>query len=137
MNYWITTHWPSRVNVKDKFLDKGAWVTEENRSVLNDMHPGDMIFIYESESGKTIIEKTSDGHEHQVRCKPGNCGVIALAKVTSLPVEQKDKKREYYTDDTFKDWRYRAKVYVINSNGFAIPTSDRTRPIYQINSAHY
>lgn len=80
MNYWLTTHWPPRADETERFSNTGAWVADGKQAVLSAIQPGDMLFIYESKSGKTIIEKTADGIQHRVRRKQGQQGVVARPK---------------------------------------------------------
>jgi hypothetical protein len=117
MNYWITTHWPPRV-CEERFSDTGAWVQDKKQAVLNEMRPGDMLFIYESGSGKNVIKKMADGTEDLVRRQPGRQGVIALAEITTAPIELIGSDYDHYADGSKAWWRYKADAFVINSKGF-------------------
>jgi hypothetical protein len=118
MNYWLTTHWPPREDTKDKFQDTGAWVRDEHKEVLKEMQPGDGLFIYETKSGKTTIDKTSGGKEKKVPRIKGKEGVIALAKITTEATDIGEDGWESFADGTKTWWRYKAKAEVINSKGF-------------------
>src|SRR5438034_7392746 len=87
MNYWLTTHWPPHMDEVERFSNTGAWVPDGKQSVLTEMCPGDMLFIYESQSGKTLIERTADGKQRLVRRTRGRQGLVALAEITSAPAE--------------------------------------------------
>ena len=82
------------------------------------MLPGDLVFIYESKSGKSIIETAAYGTRRKIRRKPGRHGVIALAQITSTAIDLEDSKPELYADGTKTWWRYKANARVINSRGF-------------------
>lgn len=76
MNYWLTTHWPPSVDEAeaDKFNNAAAWVPDGKQSVVKDMEPGDMLFIYESGAGKVAVENRADGTQKNTRAKLASKG---------------------------------------------------------------
>ncbi|MGD0896814.1 MAG: endonuclease NucS domain-containing protein [Thermoguttaceae bacterium] len=118
MNYWLTTHWPPPVGTKDRFATTGAWVPDGKQAVMDDMQPGDLMFIYESKTGKTIVKKTAGGVLLHERRRKGEEGIVALVEITSQPAEAVGKPPDNYSDGTSVWWRYKADGKVINSVGF-------------------
>jgi hypothetical protein len=117
MNYWITTHWPPRKG-EERFSNTGAWVQNGKQAVLAEMQPGDMLFIYEHASGKTVLITTAGGRQQRVGRQRGKQGVVALAEITTAPSELPESGYDYYTDGSRAWWRYKADARVINSTGF-------------------
>ena len=118
MKYWLTTHWPPLVDEKNRFSNTGAWVPDKKQAVLDEMQPGDMLFIYEAKSGRTIVKRTADGKLHQYLASQGNKGWLPSPRlrlprqilVGSLP--------DTYADGSQIWWRCKADGRVINSKGF-------------------
>ncbi len=118
MNYWLTTHWPPPVGTKRRFSTTAAWVPDGKQAVMDAMQPGDLMFIYESKTGKTIVKKTAGGKLlHEPRRK-GAEGIVALVEITSAPAEDVGKPPDTYSDGSQIWWRYKADGRVINSVGF-------------------
>ncbi|MGO8749266.1 MAG: endonuclease NucS domain-containing protein [Thermoguttaceae bacterium] len=85
---------------------------------MDAMQPGDLMFIYESKTGKTIVKKTAGGKLlHEPRRK-GAEGIVALVEITSAPAEDVGKPPDTYSDGSQIWWRYKADGRVINSVGF-------------------
>ncbi len=118
MKYWLTTHWPPLVDEKNRFSNTGAWVPDKKQAVLDEMQPGDMLFIYEAKSGRTIVKRTADGKLHRIPRKPGQQGVVALAKITTAPANLVGSLPDTYADGSQIWWRCKADGRVINSKGF-------------------
>ena len=112
MNYWLTIHGP------DDPLETGVWVRDGKESVLGDMRADDLVFIYETRSGKTFVEQRADGSQHKVPRRKGRQGVVALVTVTSAPAEVEHSQPKEYSDGSSIWWRYRAKASCINTGGF-------------------
>lgn len=118
VKYWLTTHWPPRKDSRDRFTNTGVWVADGKQDVIADMQPGDMLFIYESITGKAIIENTADGTTRLIGRIRGKGGVIALAEVTTSPAEPEGTFPETYEDGSTTWWRFNANGRVVNSNGY-------------------
>lgn len=118
MNYWLTTHWPPEVDQLEPFANTGAWVSDGKQVVLQEMRPGDLLFIYESMTGKSIVRTRPDGMEYQTARKKGRQGVVALVEITSLPANVPGKPPDRYSDGTQTWWRCKAEGRAINTNGF-------------------
>jgi hypothetical protein len=43
MNYWITTHWPPRVDDDESITETGVWLAEGRQQAAHDMCPGDYV----------------------------------------------------------------------------------------------
>ncbi len=113
---WFTTHWPRREG--EEGPQSGVYVQNGKEHVLHDMRVGDLVWIYESDSGKTVVRTAADGSKHPIRCLPGRQGVVALCQVTAPPMAAADVMPETYTDDDSKWWRWHAPTTGLNSSGF-------------------
>jgi len=113
---WFTTHWPRREG--EQGPQSGVYVQDGKEHVLQDMRVGDLVWIYESDSGKTVVRTAADGSKHQLRCLPGRQGVVALCQVTAPPMAAADAMPENYTDGDSKWWRWQADTTVLSSSGF-------------------
>lgn len=135
MNFWLTTHWPYHVDENPNSSKTGVWVQDKKKSVLRNMQPEDLVFVYESGSGKTIVERDANGTERKRKKRKGRQGVIALAKVVKRPVEIEGSLPEKYADGSELWWRYKADARVLNNKGF-IPRSELAQLLgYQPNYA--
>ena len=82
MNYWVTTHWPPRVDEESE-TGNGVWLPDGRQQAAKDMRPGDYIAIYESKSGRTEIREHQDGSTIKVACKLGHEGMICYGTINS------------------------------------------------------
>jgi len=118
MNYWLTTHWPRRQGEDETEPPFGVWVPDKREAAVADMAPGDLVFIYESLSGRPRVTTYANGTTTTTPCERGRGGVIVLAEVVDRPSEQTESGPEEYTDGTSIWWRYMARTKPINSAGF-------------------
>ncbi len=80
--------------------------------------PGDLVFIYESGSGRTAVRTYLDGTMKKVPCRQGRGGIVALVRVTEPAYQPEDAHPESYTDGSTVWWRYYAPTESVNSAGF-------------------
>jgi hypothetical protein len=122
MNHWLTTHWPPRANDLSH-SPGGVWVVDGKEHVIRELEVGDLVWIYESGSGKTAIRTQANGQALKVPCKRGRQGVIALCQVTEPAYARDDATPEAYVDGTTMWWRWFAETETLNSSGF-VPRSE-------------
>jgi len=118
MAYWLTTHWPRN---KDQSIDKprsGVWVQENKRHLIDRVAPDDLVFIYESRSGPTVVRKYADGSTKRIPRHRGREGIVALVEVTEVASQPDDSQPEQFADGRKAWWRYRAPTRSVNSAGF-------------------
>jgi hypothetical protein len=118
MNFWITTQWPPR---KDQSIEKphyGVWVQHDKRHLIDRVSPGDLVFIYESQSGPTQVRANADGSTQRIPCHRGRAGIVGLVEVTQRAHQPEDSQRERYSDGSSLWWRYCTPTRSINSAGF-------------------
>ena len=86
MAYWFTIHWPPTDDegLKDSL---GVWVKDEKKHIIKKIHKGDLVWLYECSSGKTIVQVRA-GKKEKVKRKKGRQGVIGLLKVIDTPIDQ-------------------------------------------------
>jgi hypothetical protein len=82
------------------------------------MKAGDLVWVYESQSGRPIIQELPDGESRTIRHHLGRGGVVSLAEVTVPPQEDPGAETERYVNGTKIWWRWRATTRIINSAGF-------------------
>jgi hypothetical protein len=82
--------------------------------VIEQLAPGDLVFIYESESGALPLRLNPDGI-----CKArGRAGIVALVRVVERAMQPADSAPEEYDNGQTLWWRFRAPTTSINSGGF-------------------
>ncbi len=126
MVYWLTTHWPQRVNEPAETPPFGVWVVDGKRQVIERVAPGDLVFFYESRWGRTLVEQRADGSERRVPCREGRMGIVSVGRVTELAYQPDNSSPQEYTDGTKLWWRYCAPTETLSTAGF-IPPKDVAR----------
>ncbi len=118
MAYWLTTHWP---RIKDQPIDKprfGVWVQQNKRHLIDRVSAEDLVFIYESRSGPTVVRTYIDGSTKHIPRRRGREGIVALVQVTDVASEPDDSEPEQFADGRKAWWRYCAPTRSVNSAGF-------------------
>lgn len=118
MAFWITTHWPQREDRRADEPHYGVWVQDDKLHLIDRVSPEDLVFIYESQSGRTQIRKFVDGTTRRIGCHLGRGGIVALVKVTERASQPEESEWEKYADGTSLWWRYCAPTESVNSAGF-------------------
>jgi len=118
MKYWLTTHWPNTRNLLPDAPKNGVYLPDKRENASDGMDVGDLVLFYESVSGRTILERHSDGSEKRLPCWTGRGGLVTLSHITSKPKDLGEKGREEYTDGTKIWWRFKAETALVNSSGF-------------------
>ena len=118
MNYWITTHWPHSIEDDKEHPHSGVYIQDGHLEVVRDMNPGDLVFIYESKSGRTEKRRFADGITKNIPCHMGKEGVVAIVKVLTNVYEYEDSESTEYTNGSRIWWRYHAETENISSHGF-------------------
>lgn len=126
MRYWLTVHWPPRLDEQDGPL--GVWLQDGKVQVADGMDVGDLVFIYQTADGPTAIETHPDGTTSRAPRGKGRSGVHRLARIVAKPVEHEECRREKYTDGKERWWRYLAVAEPINSSGY-VPRPEVARMI--------
>jgi hypothetical protein len=133
MQFWLTTHWPPTEWDPTDFRQHGVYLPHGRESAANDMEKGDLVFIYESKTGRLVRERYPDGSHEDVPRLLGREGIGALAEVLRKPVEDEESEEEEYSDSTRIWWRYYAPTKPINSKGF-VPRQDVAKILgYKVN----
>lgn len=118
MDYWITTHWPQQVDSDPDPRHGGVWVVDGKRDVIARMRVGDLVWIYESATGREVIREEANGRERRIAYHRGRQGAVALVEVTTEAYELKDSAPEQYVGGREMWWRWYAPTRPINSAGF-------------------
>src|SRR5204862_4472704 len=107
MHYWITTHWPRRKGSTGS-LGNGVFLSHEKSEVGRDLRAGDLVLVYQSQSGRTLIRTELDGTTHTVPCENGRGGIVAIGRALSAMYRDDKAKVEHYTDGTAIHWAWKA-----------------------------
>lgn len=117
MRYWVTTHWPPRIDEAENG-ESGVWLPEGREAAGKNLSPGDMVVIYQALAGRTEIRKLPNGKEKRIPCRSGKGGVVQYGKVTDELATLPDSRPEHYTDGTTIWWRWFAPVKILSRSGF-------------------
>jgi len=82
MNYWMTTHWPHRIDHRDG-VHENIHLPDGREDAGTSLQPGDMVLIFESRTGRTEIRRHPDGRTENIPCRKGRKGIVAVAEVAS------------------------------------------------------
>lgn len=104
MNYWLTIHWPPPKF--EPYTKESYWVylQEGKQQSGTCVKVGDLIFIYETETGPKIKSKNPR--------IIGKKGIIALAKAIST-LERTSQRPTEYEDDTIRHWTWQIKAQLV------------------------
>lgn len=122
VRYWLTTHWPPR---EDEPRDGGSgiWLPDGREGPGALISVGDLVFVYESRSGRTEVRRRTDGSVTHVRCQSGREGIVHIGRVRDPLTADSDSEPESYVDGTTIWWRWYAPVDVMSRSGF-VPRAD-------------
>ncbi len=118
MSYWITTHWPRMRGIPSSEPYFGVWVQEDKWHIIERIAPGDLVLVYETASGPSIVSRNSAGVESIRRRQIGRGGIVAVLQVMDHASQPPDTQREEYADGTSAWWRYCAPTTSLDSGGF-------------------
>ena len=118
LNYWLTTHWPPRVDDDPNDVANGVWLPDGREQAGVDLKKGDKIFVYQSRSGRPERRKTIDGSEIVVHSIEGQEGIIAVCEAQSEIYENEDSEPSKYVDGSEIWWRWHAPLRTLSKSGF-------------------
>jgi len=118
MRYWITTHWPPREgsSLEDS---PGIWLPEGRESPGTRIARGDLVLIYESRSGRTLLRKALDGAISKIRCERGREGIVCMGRILEPMTADGESSPQLYVDGTNIWWRWYAPMEILSRSGFA------------------
>ncbi|MDY0062035.1 MAG: hypothetical protein RBU45_19650 [Myxococcota bacterium] len=105
--YWITTHWPP---ARGDDVDAGVYLFEGRQDVGQNLAPGDLVWIYESRTGRKELGKKSNGFE-------GREGIVGLAELIT-PLQPHNWPPTTYADGTTRHWRWYAAGEFVDRSGY-------------------
>lgn len=113
--YWLSAHWPPEHGTQPRF---DIWVQDGHDDVARECAVGDIVAIYQGQSGPVRLEKRPDGRTYKLRRERGKGGIIGFSKVVRPLFEEPDSRREEYADGSSRWWRWHAVCEAINTEGF-------------------
>lgn len=123
MNYWLTTHWPRSQHTPDSEPHADVWVKDGQWDVIQQLAPGDLVFIYEAQSGPLPLGRKPDGSRYRLPKAQGKAALVALVRVTQRAFQPPDSAPDLYDNGEEMWWRYRASTESVNS-GACIPREE-------------
>ena len=106
MNYWLTVHWPLRLDErKNAAWRNWIFLAEGWQNLGKRIQVGDRVFIYETESAARVRVGA-----RLIRRRPGRKAIVALATVTT-PLRYKRTSPEILEDGRERRWSYRAQTH--------------------------
>jgi len=124
MNYWLTTHWPPLEGVVNDPVR--VYLPDDRKKAGEDLEVNDLIFVYQSQSGRDIIVKDIKGNKIKIKSLNGAMQVVSLVRATTPIIQDNTIKETQYADGTKIRWNWYAETEHVSSNGF-IPLKDVTR----------
>ena len=122
MSYWLTTQWPHLKSERADQIHDGVYVQPRNEDVIKKVKRGDLVLIYESESGKAIRVSEPSGIQSVVGRHRGRGGIVAIAEATDGQRPRNGSRPQHYTDGTSAWWKHYVPTQSLNSVGF-VPRS--------------
>ena len=112
--YWLTVHWPRRVEEND--YDNCVYLQEcfVERGVGACMSPGDMVAVYEYSGVPTPPEIDDNGQ--LVQRAPGAQGIIWYGRVVE-PCPDRTPFQVNHEGDVVRAWICWREVKIVNRNG--------------------
>lgn len=117
MKYWFTTHWPPREGEATE-CSPDIWLPDGRHSPGADISPNDLVVVYESLTGRTLLRRKTNGVQERVHCQRGKGGVVCIGRVQSSLFADDDILRANYTDNTSIWWRWHAQAEIVSRSGF-------------------
>lgn len=117
MRYWITTHWPAREG-DVRPIGNGIYLPHDRRNVGRELRPGDLVLVYQAQTGRTLIRTDADGTTRRIPCLPGKGGIVAIGRALSAMYHDDAAEVEHYTDGTAIHWAWHAPLEVLSTSGF-------------------
>jgi hypothetical protein len=117
MHYWITTHWPPRAG-DPRPVGHGVYLPLDRAEVGQDLAAGDLILVYQAQSGRIEMRTEIDGTIHRVPCLPGKGGIVAIGRALRAMARDETSEVEHYVDGTSIHWAWFAPLEVLSTSGF-------------------
>ena len=118
MKYWITAHWPGRTDEPPVIEHEGIYIPGGRQASVASMSVGDLVFIYESRSGRPEKRKLLDGRVVKIPCRIGREGIVTLSQTISAVYENEGTEPTEYYNGSKIWWRFSADTETLNSRGF-------------------
>ena len=118
MNYWLTTHWPPRVENDPDDIADAVWLPDGREAAGSDLKEKDKVLVYQSRSGRTEIRKKLDSTEYTVPCIEGKEGIIAICEAQCEIYEYEGSEQTKYIDGSEIWWRWYAPLTILSRSGF-------------------
>ena len=83
-----------------------------------DVKPGDMLLVYESQTGQNYYSEDGDGNKIIVKHERGRGGIISIARITGHLQQIINSKPTKYIDGSVRNWNWWVDGELVNDSGF-------------------
>src|SRR5687767_4028726 len=112
MRYWITTHWPPRLG-DPRPVGHGVYLPLDRADVGKDFAGGDLVLVYQAQSGRVELRTEIDGTVRRVPCLPGKGGIVAIGRALRAMGRDETSEVEHYVDGSSIHWAWFAPLEVL------------------------
>jgi hypothetical protein len=112
--YWFNVHWPPE---KGKELNPDVLLADGTEDVGADLAVGDLVWIFESKTGRDRDVINPDGTKQPLVREVGRRAVVALSEIVER-LQAIDVPAQTYKDGSEKWWRWRARGRLVRSSGY-------------------
>lgn len=117
MNYWITTHWPGRIDSEDN-TPWGIYLPNGREKAGVDLSIGDLVLLYQSKTGRPEMVISANGMCQIIGRKQGKEGIVVIAKVVGNLEASGSETPTKYADGSQIWWRWSAPTEAIITDSF-------------------
>lgn len=89
----------------------------DKEDVIAAMAPGDLVWMYESETGRDILKHMANGEIKKIKHHRGRGQVVTLAQVVAPPSADNESEPVRYADGTSIWWKWYAPTKTLSSAG--------------------
>jgi len=105
MNYWLTTHWPGRIDGEDD-TPWGIYLPNGREKAGEDLSIGALVLLYQSKTGRPEVVLSTSGERKIIGRKQGKEGIVVIAKVTGALEATGEDIPTKYADGSEIWWRW-------------------------------
>jgi hypothetical protein len=117
MRYWLTTHWPIRIDDNPYEEESGIWIVDGREKAGEKISKDDLAMVYESRTGKTEVRTMPNGKIEKVPCRDGRGGIILYGRIKQSLYALSDSKPISYDDGTTRWWRWNTSIEILSRSG--------------------
>ena len=117
MRFWVTVQWPPR-DRSDPSDAPAVWLAEECKSVGTKLARGDLVVVYQTKTGPSVVVEEASGAKTTVARAVGRQGVIYYGRALQSFEAHPESQPETYLDGSRTWWKWFAPLHVLSRSGF-------------------